>query len=152
MWCDCHAVGPGGERTGEDGSSSSHREWPLVIPCLPIQEVCYQYWPGVGSQRFGEFTVELLGEERLQGFVLRTLSAKTSQVILTQHLMQGYQAWCWVAPFLQSGSPHQVKQFHITNWAFDCCCSNLSTLTDVIERVARVQRRTGNRPIVIHCR
>ena len=52
----------------------------FVIPCLHIQEVCYQYWPSTRSQRFGEFTVELLGEERLQGFVLRTLSVKDSKV------------------------------------------------------------------------
>ena len=54
--------------------------------------------------------------------------------------------------FSQSGSAHQVNQFHITNWAFDGSCSNLSTVTDVIEEVARVQRRTGNQPIVTHCR
>ena len=39
--------------------------------------------------------------------------------------------------FSQSGSAHQVKQFHITNWAFDGSCSNLSTVTDVIEQVVR---------------
>ena len=45
-----------------------------------IQEVCYQYWPSRGSQRFGEFTVEVLGEEALQSFVLRTLSVQHSKV------------------------------------------------------------------------
>ena len=52
----------------------------------------------------------------------------------------------------QSGSAHQVNQFHITNWAFDGHCSNLSTVTDVIEEVTRVQMKTGNQPIVVHCR
>ena len=55
-------------------------KWPLVIHCLSIQEVCYQYWPSIGLQRFGEFTVELLGEERLQGFVLRTVSVEDAKV------------------------------------------------------------------------
>ena len=45
----------------------------VVIPCLPILEVCYQHWPSTGSQKFGEFTVELLQEERLQGFMLRAV-------------------------------------------------------------------------------
>ena len=45
-----------------------------------IQEVCYQYWPSSGSQSYGEFTVELLGEERLQGFVLRTVSIQNAKV------------------------------------------------------------------------
>ena len=42
-----------------------------------IQEVCYQYWPSSGSTVYGEYTVELLKEEKLEGFVLRTLSVHT---------------------------------------------------------------------------
>ena len=45
-----------------------------------------------------------------------------------------------------------MSQFHITNWASDGSCSNLKTVIDVIEEVSKVQRRTGNRPIVVHCR
>jgi len=52
----------------------------------------------------------------------------------------------------QSGSARKVSQFHITNWASDGSCSNLSTVTEVIEKVTGVQRKTGNQPIVIHCR
>ena len=40
-----------------------------------------------------------------------------------------------------------MSQFHITNWAPDGSCSNLKTVTDVIEEVAKVQRRTGNHSI-----
>jgi len=58
----------------------------LVIFCIPIQEVCYKYWPSTGSQRFGELTVELLGEERLQGFVLRTLGVEDSKVSGIPHM------------------------------------------------------------------
>ena len=47
---------------------------------LPMQEVCHQYWPSTGSATFGEFTVELLGEEMLQGFVLRTLHLYDAKV------------------------------------------------------------------------
>ena len=64
----------------------SHKEWPLVIPCLHIQEVCYQYWPSTGSRRFGKLTVELLGEERLQGFVVRTMSVEDSKVSRIPHM------------------------------------------------------------------
>ena len=45
-----------------------------------IQEVCYQYWPGSGSVVYGEYTVELLNEEKLEGFVLRTLSVHTEVI------------------------------------------------------------------------
>ena len=47
---------------------------------------------------------------------------------------------------------HRVTQFHVTNWSSDGTCSNLKVLTDVIEEVAKVQRRTGNYPILVHCR
>ena len=53
---------------------------------------------------------------------------------------------------LQSGRTQQVSQFHITNWAPDGSCPSLKTVTDVIDEVGKVQRRTGNRPIVVHCR
>ena len=54
--------------------------------------------------------------------------------------------------FFQSGKAHQVSQFHIVNWNADGRCSNLKTITDVIEEVTKVQMRTGNNPIVVHCR
>ena len=41
-----------------------------VIVCLSLQEVCYQYWPSGGTQTYGEFTVEILGEEKFEGFSL----------------------------------------------------------------------------------
>ena len=54
--------------------------------------------------------------------------------------------------FLQSGKAHQVTQFHIVNWDPDGRCSNLRTITDVIKEATKVQMRTGNHPIVVHCR
>ena len=52
----------------------------------------------------------------------------------------------------QSGQSSRVKQFHITNWSPDGSCSNLRTVTDVIEEVTKIQMRTENKPIVVHCR
>ena len=46
------------------------------------QEVCYQYWPGSGNQQYGEYSVDLLGEEELEGRVLRTLNITHSKVEL----------------------------------------------------------------------
>jgi len=42
--------------------------------------VCYQYWPSSGDQQFGEYNVDLLGQEEMEGFVHRTLSITHSQV------------------------------------------------------------------------
>ena len=47
---------------------------------LPLQEVCYQYWPTSGIANIGEYRIDLLGEEKMKGFVLRTLSVLHSKV------------------------------------------------------------------------
>ena len=40
------------------------------------QEVCYQYWPSStsGYKQYGEYSVDLLGEEELEGHILRRLN------------------------------------------------------------------------------
>ena len=47
---------------------------------------------------------------------------------------------------------HEVTQFHILNWNVQGKCSEVLTITNVIEEMYRVQRRTGNNPVVVHCR
>ena len=44
------------------------------------QEASAQYWPDNGLAQFGEFTVDLLGEEPLEGFTIRTLSVMGTKV------------------------------------------------------------------------
>eukprot|EP00731_Ephydatia_muelleri_P019083 Em0011g1123a len=93
------------------------------------KEVCHQYWPDQGIESYGEFTIESGEQEARDGYTIRTLylaAAKSTQI-------------------------QQVTQFHITNWSPDGVCTNLATITDVIEEVDKVQRRTGNQPIVVHC-
>ena len=69
------------------------------------------------------------------------------------HLLVCLMMICdWSAQNTQSTQIQQVTQFHITNWSPDGVCTNLATITDVIEEVDKVQRRTGNQPIVVHCR
>ncbi|CAI8025865.1 Receptor-type tyrosine-protein phosphatase alpha [Geodia barretti] len=104
----------------------------LVMLCDLVEtgkETCYQYWPSSGSLTVGEFTVDLIQEERLSGFSMRNFGIYDEK----------------------SNKSHQVTQFHITNWAPDGNCSNIKTVTDVIEEVGKVQRRTGNHPIMVHC-
>eukprot|EP00731_Ephydatia_muelleri_P019048 Em0011g1088a len=93
------------------------------------KEVCHQYWPDQGIESYGEFTIESGEQEAHDGYTIRTLylaAAKSTQI-------------------------QQVTQFHITNWSPDGVCTNLATITDVIEEVDKAQRRTGNQPIVVHC-
>ena len=52
---------------------------------------------------------------------------------------------------MQTQKAHKVTQFHITCWTLDGHCSNLKSVTDVIEEMTKVQIRSGNKPIVVHC-
>ena len=50
------------------------------------QEASAQYWPDSGIAHYGEFAVDLLGEERLKGFTIRNLSITNIKVYLqTEH-------------------------------------------------------------------
>ena len=54
---------------------------------------------------------------------------------------------------MQSGkTQHQVTQFQIQNWSPQGRCSDSQTIITVVEEVFKVQRRTDNKPIVVHCR
>jgi protein tyrosine phosphatase len=104
----------------------------VVMLCDLVEtgkETCHQYWPSSGSLTVGEFTVELIQEEKLSGFSIRNFGVYNEK----------------------SNKSHQLTQFHITNWEPDGNCSNIKTVTDVIEEVGKVQRRTGNHPIMVHC-
>ena len=45
-----------------------------------MQEVCHQYWPSNDSIQIGEFTIDLLGEEKMEGFIIRTLGVLHKKV------------------------------------------------------------------------
>ncbi|XP_064386156.1 uncharacterized protein LOC135334774 isoform X2 [Halichondria panicea] len=110
------------------------RKCAAVVMLTPLsengKEACSQYWPESGNvTSFGEFTIDNLGEETNTGFVMRQLS------VLNEKTQKA----------------HQLTQFHITNWKSSGKCENLKTVTDVNEEVIKVQRRTGNKPVLVHC-
>ena len=44
------------------------------------QEASAQYWPSSGTYQYGEYSIELVGEEPLEGFVIRNLSVTDIKV------------------------------------------------------------------------
>ena len=44
------------------------------------QEASAQYWPSSGTYQYGEYCIELVGEEPLEGFVIRNLSVTDIKV------------------------------------------------------------------------
>ena len=53
---------------------------------------------------------------------------------------------------MQTQKARQLTQFHITNWKSSGKCENFKTVTDVNEEVIKVQRRTGNNTVLVHCK
>ncbi|XP_064386414.1 uncharacterized protein LOC135334960 isoform X1 [Halichondria panicea] len=110
------------------------RKCAAVVMLTPLsengKEACSQYWPESGNATsFGEFTIDNLGEEVNTGFVMRQLSVlnkKTKQTL-------------------------QIIQIQILDWKSTGACANFKIVTDVNEEVVKVQRRTGNKAIVVHC-
>ena len=49
------------------------------------QEVSAQYWPDCGTAHYGELIVDLLGEEKLEGFTVRNLSVTDTKVYTPIH-------------------------------------------------------------------
>ena len=53
--------------------------------------------------------------------------------------------------YVQSGQVHKVTQFQLEQWN-EGLCSNPQALVGVIDQMSVIQRRTGNKAIVIHGR
>ena len=53
---------------------------------------------------------------------------------------------------LQSGQEHKVTQFQMSYWTAEGLCTSPPAIMAVIEQVLVIQRRTGNKPIVVHGR
>ena len=120
----------------------------VCVETILKQESSCRYWPESGEKKFGEFNVVLLDQEECPGYTIRKLSIQMKKVLLALVLSKnGYSS----QPTVEQKPLQQVTHFHITNWDADGQCSNLKSITDVIENVSIAQRRTGNNPIVVHC-
>lgn len=45
-----------------------------------------------------------------------------------------------------------VSHFHYVNWKSTACPESGTSINDLIGEVLRVQRKSGNGPITVHCR
>ena len=116
-----------------------------LILSLKLQETCYQYWPESGLIQFREYTVDLMEEKVMEGFTKRTISVYNEKVIL-------FCISVHMTCSLQTASAHQVFQLHMTNWNPDGSIPELAPLVSVINETSAIQRRTGNKSVLVHCR
>ena len=52
----------------------------------------------------------------------------------------------------QSGQVLKVTQFQLEQWSTEGLCSNPQALVGIIDQMSVVQRRTGNKPYIVHGR
>ena len=45
-----------------------------------------------------------------------------------------------------------ISQFQFMDWPVDSCPENGASVIELIDSVERVQRKTGNGPITVHCK
>ncbi|XP_065904635.1 receptor-type tyrosine-protein phosphatase S-like isoform X2 [Dysidea avara] len=95
------------------------------------QEHCYQYWPDAGIEEYGSYTVEMLEcDEPIGDWFKRQF--KLSQIS-------------------KPNDSRFITQFHFQNWPLNSCPEVPSSTIDMLESIERVQRRTGNGAITVHC-
>ena len=82
MWSDCHALSSDGGRAGIGSVNSLFMTCNSLHCFFSLQEACHQYWPNTGVVQIGEYTVELLEEEKKEGFIVRTISILARKVII----------------------------------------------------------------------
>ncbi|CAI8024471.1 Receptor-type tyrosine-protein phosphatase alpha [Geodia barretti] len=83
----------------------------LVMLCDLVEtgkETCYQYWPSSGSITVGEFTVDLIQEERLSGFTLRNLSIVNNKYLVVTEDQEF--DWTATAAEVADGGADQVPK------------------------------------------
>ena len=138
------------------------RECGVVVMLCGCQEggveVCAQYWPTSvenGIMSFGEFIVKTSNADTNEETTRRVISI-TNNKVEAHHTKNEQHLELVLAihfPFcFQSEEVHKVTQFQLANWNTDGTCSNPQTLIDVIDQMNSIQRRTGNKPIVVHGR
>ena len=99
--------------------------------------------------QFGEYTVDLLEEREIKGYIIRKITVYNTKVLLCALFMtQGFLNFC----LQQTSDVHEVVQLHMLNWSPDGSCSNLNTITSVIREMIDIQMKTGNHSTVVHCR
>lgn len=121
-----------------------------------------RYWPeGIGqTEVFGTFQVEVLDERVLGEYSVMKL--KLSPV----DMVGGVFAVSDITPppflllhlsfssslYPQPQESRTITHFHYTKWTEKACPPAAADLIDLIGEVLRVQRKSGNGPITVHCR
>lgn len=96
------------------------------------REMCVQYWPDPGmTLTYGMCIVENISEDHPRQEYLK----RNFRIALTSN----------------PSDTRNITQFHFQQWPVNSCPNNPATVIDLLEAMERVQRKTGNGPITVHC-
>ena len=97
------------------------------------KEMCVKYWPvEVGQPEvFGAYQVELSDDEREVGdYITRKFK---------------------LSPIDKPQESRIITQLHYIHWPRSSAPSNTRSIIELIDQLQRVQRKSGNGPITVHC-
>ncbi|XP_065904644.1 receptor-type tyrosine-protein phosphatase S-like isoform X2 [Dysidea avara] len=93
------------------------------------QEACAPYWPDTGSFTYGDIVVANISVVEAKEFTTGVFKVTDKKSNVT----------------------HQVTQFHMHSWGAHKSPASNAGILAMIEEIQKVQRGTGNKPIVVHC-
>ena len=74
-----------------------------------------------------------------------------TNIILTQRILFPVNTLLKFCTQTQkSGQVHKLTQYQVKEWTAEGVGSNKRAVVDIIDQLSVVQRRTGNKPIVVH--
>lgn len=84
--------------------------------------------------------------------MMRTFGVTDHKVQILAKLVHVFGSWNEesISPTIQNEHMRRITQFHMTNWTDEGLCDNPKAIMQIIDEVFLIQRRTGNKPIVIH--
>ena len=95
---------------------------------------------------FGQFLVETASEDAWDKDVVKRIFKLTNSKQVSNINMPSY-----IIGLLQD-TTRTITQLQYVEWPQHSCPSTCTPIIDLIETVERVQRKTGNGPVTVHCR
>ena len=96
---------------------------------------------------FGQFLVETASEDAWDKDVVKRVFKVTN----SKQVSTAIHTPSYIVGLLQD-TTRTITQLQYVEWPQHSCPSTCTPIIDLIETVERVQRKTGNGPITVHCR
>ena len=111
-----------------------------------MQDMCCQYWPSSGSATHGSIMVTMEVEMPGVEYSIRRITMSKVNDLLVAHSVR------LTVRHVQDSEKKTVTQFQFTSWQEGKSPSRSTQLLDLLIQVQKIQRKTGNRTLTVHCK